>query len=112
MATQPPYNDLHLHVLALRQNNLLIEVDRPINKDSEMHPLVRWQFIGGMKESERKAFLFTNIHDGKGRKYKMPVLVGGLAANRQIYSVGMGCSIDEIQDDVRCRVISRAGQIW
>ena len=41
-----------------------------------MHPLVRWQFIGGMKENERKAFLFTNIHDGKGRKYKMPVLVG------------------------------------
>ena len=98
MATQPPYNDLHLHVVALRQNNLLIEVDRPINKDSEMHPLVRWQFIGGMKENERKAFLFTNIHDGKGRKYKMPVLVGGLAANRQIYSVGMGCSIDEMQD--------------
>ena len=98
MATQPPYNDLHLHVVALRQNNLLIEVDRPINKDSEMHPLVRWQFIGGMKENERKAFLFSNIHDGKGRKYKMPVLVGGLAANRQIYSVGMGCSIDEMQD--------------
>ena len=51
---QPPYNDLHLHVVALRQNNLLIEIDRPINKDSEMHPLVRWQFIGGMKENERK----------------------------------------------------------
>jgi len=65
MATQPLYNDLHLHVVALRQNNLLIEVDRPINKDSEMHPLVRWQFIGGMKENERKAFLFTNIQIGK-----------------------------------------------
>ena len=62
-----------------------------------MHALVRWQFIGGMKEAERKAFLFTNITDGKGRKFDIPVLVGGLAANREIYSVGMGCSIDEVQ---------------
>ena len=62
-----------------------------------MHALVRWQFIGGMKEAERKAFLFTNITDGKGRRFDIPVLVGGLAANREIYSVGMGCSIDEVQ---------------
>jgi 4-hydroxy-3-polyprenylbenzoate decarboxylase len=73
---------------------LLIEVDRQIDKDSEMHALVRWQFIGGMKEEDRKAFLFTNIVDGKGRKFDMPVLVGGLAANRSIYSVGMGSSVE------------------
>jgi len=91
------YNDLHQHIDALRQKGLLIEVDRPIDKDSEMHALVRWQFIGGMKEAERKAFLFTNITDGKGHSFDIPVLVGGLAANREIYSVGMGCSIDEVQ---------------
>ena len=92
-----PYHDLHQHIAILRERDLLIEVDRPIDKDSEMHPLVRWQFQGGMKESERKAFLFTNIHDGRGRKYKTPVLVGGLAANREIYSVGMCCPIDNVQ---------------
>ena len=92
-----PYHDLHQHIAILRERDLLIEVDRPIDKDSEMHPLVRWQFQGGMKESERKAFLFTNIHDGRGRKYETPVLVGGLAANREIYSVGMCCPIDEVQ---------------
>ncbi len=92
-----PYHDLHQHIAILRERNLLIEVDRPIDKDSEMHPLVRWQFQGGMKESERKAFLFTNIHDGRGRKYETPVLVGGLAANREIYSVGMCCPIDDVQ---------------
>ena len=59
-----PYHDLHQHIAILRERDLLIEVDIPIDKDSEMHPLVRWQFQGGMKESERKAFLFTNIHDG------------------------------------------------
>ena len=42
--SSPPYNDLHLHIEALRQHDLLVEVDRPIDKDSEMHSLVRWQF--------------------------------------------------------------------
>ena len=97
MAIPPNYNDLRNHILALKERDLLIEVDRQIDKDSEMHALVRWQFIGGMKEEERKAFLFTNVVDGKGRKFDIPVLVGGLAANRSIYSVGMGCSIDDIQ---------------
>jgi 4-hydroxy-3-polyprenylbenzoate decarboxylase len=97
MTKTPPYNDLPQHIAALKKQSLLIEVDRQIDKDSEMHALVRWQFIGGMKEEDRKAFLFTNIVDGKGRKFDMPVLIGGLAANRSIYSVGMGSSVEGIQ---------------
>ena len=77
------YPDLHDHVRALDKAGLLIRVDRPINKDTEMHPLVRWQFRGGIEEKDRKAFLFTNVVDSKGRKYDIPVLVGGLAANRR-----------------------------
>ena len=60
---------------ALDEAGLLIRVDGPINKDTELHPLVRWQFRGGMKEEDRKAWLFTNIVDSKGKKYDMPVLV-------------------------------------
>ena len=97
MTKTPPYNDLPQHIAALKKQSLLIEVNRQIDKDSEMHALVRWQFIGGMKEEDRKAFLFTNIVDGKGRKFDMPVLIGGLAANRSIYSVGMGSSVEGIQ---------------
>jgi 4-hydroxy-3-polyprenylbenzoate decarboxylase len=92
-----PYNDLHDHLAELKKLDLLVEVDRRIDKDSELHPLVRWQFVGGMKEADRKAFLFTNIVDGKGRKYDIPVVVGALAANRRIYSVGMGCAVEDIQ---------------
>jgi UbiD family decarboxylase len=92
-----PYNDLHQHIDELRAKGLLLEVNQPIDKDSEMHPLVRWQFVGGLAEADRKAFLFTNIVNAKGRKYDIPVLVGGLAANREIYSVGMGCPVEEIQ---------------
>ena len=90
------YPDLHDHVRALDKAGLLITVDRPINKDTEMHPLVRWQFRGGIEEKDRKAFLFTNVIDSKGRKYDMPVLVGGLAANKEIYRIGIGCPFEEI----------------
>src|SRR5690348_377604 len=93
---RPPYPDLHDHIRALDDAGLLIRVDRPINKDTEMHPLVRWQFRGGIAERDRKAFLFTNVVDPKGRKYDMPVLVGGLAANREIYRIGIGCPFEEI----------------
>jgi len=91
------YPDLHEHLDALRQRGLLLTIDRPIDKDAEMHPLVRWQFVGGLPEEERKAFLFTNVTDGRGRRYTMPVVVGAIAANRAVYSVGMGVPVQEIQ---------------
>lgn len=90
------YRDLHEHLAELDRQGLLITVDRPINKDTELHPLVRWQFRGGIAEPDRKAFLFTNVVNGKGKKYDIPVVVGALAATRKIYSVGMGCKIEDI----------------
>jgi len=92
------YPDLHDHIRTLEEAGQLIRVDRAINKDTEMHPLVRWQFRGGIAEKDRKAFLFTNVIDSKGRKYDIPVLVGGLAANREIYRLGLGCPFEEMDD--------------
>ena len=97
-ATRRGYPDLHDHIEALKRAGLLIVVDRKINKDTEMHPLVRWQYRGGVPEEDRKAFLFTNITDSKGRKFDIPVLVCGLAGNRAIYSLGMQCPIEGIRD--------------
>ncbi len=91
------YPDLHEHLAALEKRGLLLAINEPIDKDAELHPLVRWQFVGGMAEAERKAFLFTHITDCRGRKYSMPVVVGAIAANRAIYSVGMGVPVEEIQ---------------
>jgi UbiD family decarboxylase len=90
------YPDLHAHVLALARAGLLVIVDEPINKDTEMHPLVRWQFRGGIPESERKAFLFTQPTDSKGRRYDIAVLVAGLAANRDVYRIGFGRPLEAI----------------
>jgi UbiD family decarboxylase len=97
-ASAPPraYRDLHEHLKALDEAGLLITVNRQINKDTEMHPLVRWQFRGGIAEPDRKAFLFTNVVDSKGKKFDIPVVVGALAATRKIYSIGMGCDIEDI----------------
>jgi UbiD family decarboxylase len=95
-ATERGYADLREHLAALEAAGLLIRVQRPIDKDTEMHPLVRWQFRGGIPEAERKAFLFENVVDGRGHHYEMPVAVGVLAASRRIYSVGMGCPAEEI----------------
>ncbi len=91
------YRDLHEHLKALEDAGLLLKIDRPIDKDSELHPLVRWQFVGGLAEADRKAFLFTNIQDGRGRSYDIPVVVGAIAANRKIYSIGMDAPVEEIQ---------------
>jgi UbiD family decarboxylase len=90
------YPDLHEHLAELDRQGLLVTVDRPINKDTELHPLVRWQFRGGIAEPDRKAFLFTNVINGKGKRYDIPVVVGALAATRKIYSVGMGCDTADI----------------
>jgi len=91
------YRDLQEHLQELEKRGLLRAIDRPIDKDAELHPLVRWQFVGGMDEAQRKAFLFTNIVDGRGRKYDMPVVVGAIAANPEIYSIGMDAKVEDIQ---------------
>ena len=95
---KPGYPDLRAHLKTLEEQGLLIRVKRPINKDTEMHPLVRWQFRGGIPEDDRKGFVFENVVDSKGKKYDIPVAVGVLASNRAIYSVGIGCPVDQIKD--------------
>jgi UbiD family decarboxylase len=91
----PPI-DFQEHLARLEAEGLLVRVERPINKDTELHPLVRWQFQGGLGEDERRAFLFTNVTDAEGRRYDVPVAIGALAASARIYAIGMGRSVDEI----------------
>jgi len=90
--------DLQTHLARLEKAGLLVRVDRPINKDTQLHPLVRWQFQGGLAEDQRRAFLFTNVVDSKGHRYDIPVTIGALAANARIYAIGMGRPVEEIGD--------------
>ena len=90
------YRDYQEHLAELEKSGLLRTVDRAINKDTEMHPLVRWQFRGGIPEYNRKAWMFTNITDSRGRKYDYPVVVGALATTPEIYRIGMNVPMDKI----------------
>jgi 4-hydroxy-3-polyprenylbenzoate decarboxylase len=95
-AATHPRLDFQEHLADLEAQGLLVRITRPIDKDTELHPLVRCQFVGGIAEDERRAFLFTNVVDAKGRRYEFPVAVGALAASPRIYAMGMGKSIEEI----------------
>jgi UbiD family decarboxylase len=91
-----PLLDFQQHLAELEAKGLLTRVDRPINKDTELQPLVRWQFVGGVPEDERRAFLFTNVVDAKGKRYDMPVAIGAYASSPRIYAQGMGQRVEDI----------------
>jgi 4-hydroxy-3-polyprenylbenzoate decarboxylase len=88
--------DLRAHLGNLERAGKLVRVTRPINKDTELMPLVRWQFRG-LEESERKGFLFEHVVDVKGRRFPGQVAVGIYAGSSEIYSIGMGCPVGEIR---------------
>ena len=91
------YKDVREHLKALEERGKLVRVKQRINKDTELMPLVRWQFRG-LEESQRKAFFFQNVIDVKGKSYSMPVTVGTLAASTEIYSIGLKCTPEEIHE--------------
>ena len=88
--------DFQDHLADLEARGLVVRVDRPINKDTELHPLARWQFQGAVPDEKRRAFVFTNVVDSSGRKYDMPVVVGAYAASPEMYALGLGVSLDDI----------------
>jgi 4-hydroxy-3-polyprenylbenzoate decarboxylase len=88
--------DFQEHLANLEAAGLLVRIDREVNKDTELHPLVRWQFQGGLHEDQRRAFLFTNVVGADGRRFDMPVAAGALSASAQIYALGMGRAVEDI----------------
>jgi 4-hydroxy-3-polyprenylbenzoate decarboxylase len=88
-------NDLRDQLRVLEAQGKLVRVSRPINKDTELHPLVRWQFRA-LKEQDRKAFLFENVVDSRGLRYPIPVVVGAMAGSQDIYNLGLGCGAQDV----------------
>ncbi|MFB3884262.1 MAG: UbiD family decarboxylase [Thermodesulfobacteriota bacterium] len=90
------YVDMRGHLKNLEDRGLLKRVTRRMNKDTEIHPLVRWQYRGGLKDSERMGFLFENVVDGKGKKYPYSVAIGVMAGSIPIYAVGLQCETKDV----------------
>jgi UbiD family decarboxylase len=89
------YKDLREYIEVLEGNGKLFRIKSEINKDTELHALVRWEFRG-LPEKERKAFLFEKTIDVKGRKYDTPVLVAAHAPCTEVYALAMNCDPKEI----------------
>jgi len=72
------YPDLHDHLEQLEREGLLIRINEPVDKDQEMHPLVRWQFRG-LEEAERFGFLFDRVTGIHGENYRGSVAASVIA---------------------------------
>jgi 4-hydroxy-3-polyprenylbenzoate decarboxylase len=90
-----PYGDLREYLAELDRRGLLVRVSRPVNKDTELVPLVRLQFRG-LPESDRLAFLFDNVTDSRGRHYEGSVVMGAFAASRAVYSTALAAEPAEV----------------
>lgn len=91
------YKDMREYLEELDRAGKLKRFSRPINKDTELHPVVRWQFLG-LPEKERIGFLFENLTGLKGEKYSCRVASSVMAASREIYALGMKCPVDKINE--------------
>lgn len=89
------YKSIRDYVETLDANQKLFRIKREINKDTELMPLVKWEFRG-LAEKDRRAFLFDNITDAKGKKYDGSVLVASYGGSRDIYALAMNCKPEEI----------------
>lgn len=89
------YRDLREYLKTLAEMGKLQTITTPINKDTELHPLVRWQFRGLTKE-ERFGFLFERLTDRRGAEYPCRVASSVIAPSREIYAASLKIPLDEI----------------
>jgi UbiD family decarboxylase len=92
--TKPYFRDLRDFIDLLEKTGNLYRIGERIDKNSELMPLVRWQYQG-LPDGQRKAFLFENVTDPQGRNYDCRVTVGALSASREIYKMALGVADDD-----------------
>jgi UbiD family decarboxylase len=89
------YKDVREYLGALDSAGKLVRIRQSINKDTELHPLVRLQYRG-LPEEQRRAFLFERVTDARDRDFNIPVAVACYAGSLDIYALGMRCRREEI----------------
>lgn len=90
-----PYGDLREYLDELDARGLLVRVSLPINKDTELVPLVRLQFRG-LPAQDRMAFLFENVTDSRGSAYDGSVVMGAFASSRAVYSTALAAEPEAV----------------
>ncbi|MGH7886827.1 MAG: UbiD family decarboxylase, partial [Candidatus Binatia bacterium] len=84
------YSDFRDYLSELERRGKLYRWQRQINKDTEMMPLMRLQYRG-IADEERRAFLFENVTDSRGKKHGIKVATGVYGSSREIAAMGLGC---------------------
>jgi UbiD family decarboxylase len=87
--SKPYFRDLRDFITLLEETENLHRISARIEKNTELMPLVRWQYQG-LPDNQRKAFLFDNVTDPQGKNYDCSVAVGVLGASRSIYKMALG----------------------
>src|SRR5713226_6870712 len=90
------YQDFREYLTALESGGKLRRISEAIDKDRELHPLVRWQYRG-LEEPERFGFLFEQVVT-HGERLNGHVACSVLAANREMYALARGCPLDQARD--------------
>lgn len=96
-STMGYYADFREYLGALEATGRLRRITRAVDKDRELHPLVKWQYRG-LAEEDRFGFLFENVTDRNGQPCNGRVASSVIAANRAMYALAMGCSVDELHE--------------
>lgn len=91
------YRDLREYLDALEAAGKLWRIKARINRDTELHPLVKWQFRG-LDERDRAGWLFENVTDLHGRSYDASVASSIIAPSREVYALATKCRPDEIAE--------------
>jgi UbiD family decarboxylase len=88
------YKDVREYLSELDRLGLLIRVTRKTNKDTEICPLVRWQFQG-LDSEQRRGWLFENVTDSRGRDFDAKVAVSVIGASPRLYAAAMGVDSED-----------------
>ncbi|MBI2955397.1 MAG: UbiD family decarboxylase [Chloroflexi bacterium] len=89
------YKGLRDYIAALEKAGKLVTINSPMNKDTELSPMLYLQ-DRGLPASEHKAFLFTNVHDSRGNKYDKSVFYAALRTGFD--TIGLNCAPEEVSE--------------
>jgi UbiD family decarboxylase len=87
----PYYDDLRAFLDTLKARGKLYRFDEPIDKDSELLPLMRVQ-LRGLADAERRVLLFEDVRNAAGDRYEMRVAAGVYGVSQEVLALGMRCA--------------------
>ncbi len=90
------YESLRQYLEALDKAGKLVTIKSPVNKDTQLASLDVLQ-SRGRPQKQRKAFLFTNVFDSRGKKYDIPVAYG---EGRLAVNIALQCQPEEVTEKV------------